>query len=89
LQIRIKVLPTRDPGSKQHWGALQKSDVRALTKGMLFQQIIVTDGTALVSPYLFSTNTGYSPRLEISDSCPVFGAFLRELDELWNANSSN
>ena len=74
---------------KATFGDTPKSDVRALSKGMLFQQIIVADGTALVSPYLFSTNTGYSPRLEINDSCPVFGAFLRELDELWNGNSPN
>jgi hypothetical protein len=65
-----------------------KSDIRALEKGILFQQIIVSDDQALISPYLFSSNTGYSPRLDIKKSCPVFDAFLREFNELWNANSS-
>jgi hypothetical protein len=66
-----------------------KSDVRALRKGMLFQQVIVSDGQALISPYLFSATTGYSPRLDINESCPVFGAFLREFDDLWKANALN
>lgn len=70
-------------------GAATKSDVRALRRGMLFQQIIVSDDQALISPYLFSATTGYSPRLEIGESCPVFGAFLREFDELWKANAPN
>lgn len=68
-------------------GDAQKSNVRALGKGMLFQQIIISDDQALISPYLFSATTGYSPRLEVNESCPVFGAFLREFDELWKANS--
>jgi hypothetical protein len=63
-----------------------RSEVRALTKGMLFQQIIISDDQALVSPYLFSSNTGYSPRFDIKASCPVFDAFLREFDALWDAN---
>jgi len=74
---------------KSALGGAPKTDVRALGKGMLFQQIIVSDDQALISPYLFSATTGYSPRLEVNESCPVFGAFLREFDELWKANSSN
>lgn len=66
-----------------------KADVRALTNGMLFQQMIIVDNRALVSPYLYSADTGYSPCLEISESCPVFAAFVREFDELWKANASN
>jgi hypothetical protein len=66
-----------------------KSDVRALEKGMLFQQIFVSDDQAVITPYLFSCNTGYSPRLDINKDCPVFSAFLREFDVLWNANSSD
>jgi hypothetical protein len=54
----------------------------------MFQQIMVSDDKALISPYLFSANTGYSPCLEINESYPVFDAFLREFDELWKANSS-
>ncbi len=67
-------------------GGAQKSGVRALRNGMLFQQIIISDDLALISPYLFSATTGYSPGLEINESCPVFGSFLREFDELWKAN---
>jgi hypothetical protein len=63
-----------------------RSEVRALKKGMLFQQIIISDDQALVSPYLFSSNTGYSPRFDIKASYPVFDAFLREFDTLWEAN---
>jgi hypothetical protein len=74
---------------KSALGDVSKLDVRALRNGMLFQQIIVSDDQVLVSPYLFSATTGYSPRLEIKESCPVFGAFLREFDELWKANSPN
>jgi hypothetical protein len=47
---------------KDALGGAPNSDVRALRKGMLFQQIMVSDGQALISPYLFSANTGYSPR---------------------------
>jgi hypothetical protein len=64
-----------------------RSAVRAVRNGMLFQQIIIADSRALISPYLFSTTTGYSPRLEINEGSPVFGTFLREFNELWNANS--
>jgi len=70
-------------------GGAPNSDVRALRKGMLSQQILVSDDRAVISPYLFSANTGYSPCLEINESCPVFQAFLREFDELWKANSSS
>jgi hypothetical protein len=70
-------------------GGAQRWDVRALRQGMLFQQIMVSDDRAIISPYLFSANTGYSPCLEINESCPVFDAFLREFDALWKANSSN
>ena len=66
-----------------------KADVRALQRGSLFQQIIIADNRALVSPYLYSADTGYSPCLEISENCPVFPAFIREFDELWNANAAN
>jgi hypothetical protein len=62
------------------------AEVRALRHGMLFQQVIVSDDQMLVSPYLYTANTGYSPRLEISIACPVFRTYLREFTELWNAN---
>jgi hypothetical protein len=68
-------------------GDAQKSEVRALKKGMLFQQIIVSDDKAFITPYMFSVNTGYSPCLEIDESCAVFDSFLREFDQLWKANS--
>jgi hypothetical protein len=68
-------------------GDAPRSGVRALRNGMLFQQIIISDDQALVSPYLYSATTGYSPCLQIKESCPVFGAFLREFDELWKGNA--
>ncbi len=64
------------------------ADVRALKSGALFQQIIIADGRALVSPYLYSANTGYSPCLEIDQSSKVFAAFAREFDEPWKANTA-
>jgi hypothetical protein len=74
---------------KSALGDTPKSDVRALKKGMLFQQIVFSDDQALISPYLFSSNTGYSPRLDINERCLVFDSFLREFEELWKANSPN
>jgi hypothetical protein len=64
-----------------------KAEVRALRKGMLFQQLIICDDKALVSPYLYSATTGFSPCLEIGTNCPVFEVYLREFDELWKANA--
>ena len=69
------------------FGDAEKAEVRALKRGMLFQQIIISDDRALISPYLFSANTGYSPLIELKRSSAVFGAYLREFDELWNANA--
>jgi hypothetical protein len=63
-----------------------KAEVRALRHGMLFQQIIMSDDRLLVSPYLYTANTGYSPRLEMTESCPIFASYLREFVELWKAN---
>jgi hypothetical protein len=86
-QIRRKIDSVRRLQSKREvpfgsnsWfkdalGGAPKSDVRALRKGMLFQQIMVSDGQALISPYLFSANTGYSPCVDIKESCQVFDAF--------------
>jgi hypothetical protein len=72
---------------KSALGGAPKSEVRALRHGMMYQQIIIADDRALVSPYLYSANTGFSPSLEISESCPAFGAFAREFDQLWKANA--
>lgn len=66
----------------------QKAEVRALSRGVLFQQIVVCDGKALISPYLYSASTGFSPRLEISENSTAFGAFVREFEELWKANDA-
>ena len=63
------------------------AEVRAITKGLLFQQIIICDGQALISPYLYSATTGFSPCLELRESSPVFSAFLREFDDLWSTNA--
>ena len=67
-------------------GTNATADVRALGRGMLFQQIIICDDQALISPYLYSRTTAYSPCLEISEKCPVFDAFMREFDALWTVN---
>jgi hypothetical protein len=72
---------------KGAFGDASKSEVRALRKGMLFQQIIVSDDQVLVSPYLYSANTGYSPCLKLSESCAAFGSVLHEFEELWKFNS--
>jgi hypothetical protein len=62
------------------------ADIRALRNGMLFQQIVIADDRALVSPYLYSATTGFSPRIDMNKSCPVFDVFLREFNRLWDAN---
>ncbi len=54
---------------------------------MLFQQIIICDDRTLVSPYLYSATTSYSPCLSIHEGCPAFRAYAREFDELWKANA--
>jgi hypothetical protein len=73
------------------FGGAEKSEVRALKKGLMFQQIIICDDDAIVSPYLYSTSTGYSPCLEIKGSNPnyrqIFEKFLVEFDQLWAANA--
>ena len=68
-------------------GSCPNAEVRAISKGMLFQQIIISDDQVMVSPYLYSANTGFSPRLDIKESWPAAGAFLREFDYLWKANA--
>jgi hypothetical protein len=68
-------------------GAARSSSVRAIKNGMLFQQIIIRDDEAIVSPYLFFANTGFSPCLRIKSGGPGFSAFLHEFEHLWNANS--
>ncbi len=69
-------------------GGAAKAEVRALKKGTLFQQIIIADSQAIISPYLYSANTGYSPCLAINDSHPVFSSYVREFDALWQANAA-
>jgi len=64
-----------------------RAEVRSLRSGMLFQQIIISDAEMIVSPYLFTANTAYSPRLEISESSAVFGLYMREFEGLWNLNA--
>jgi hypothetical protein len=68
-------------------GNASRSEVRALSKGMIFQQIIICDDQALVSPYLYSAGTGFSPCLELRENCPSFRTFVHEFDELWKANA--
>jgi len=62
------------------------AEVRAMRSGMLFQQLMIFDNRALISPYMFTANTGYSPRLEVSENFSVFGAYLREFEQLWKGN---
>jgi hypothetical protein len=68
-------------------GSGPNAEVRSIRKGMLFQQIIICDDQMLVSPYLYSANTGFSPRLDIKASWPAAGAFLREFEYLWKLNA--
>jgi hypothetical protein len=89
LAIQAKDLEDARSWFRSALGGATRSDVRALRKGTLFQQIIIADDRALLSPYLYSADTGYSPCLEISEGCPVFAAVLREFDQLWTANAGN
>jgi hypothetical protein len=72
---------------REAFGSGPNAEVRSIRKGMLFQQLIISDDQVLVSPYLYSANTGFSPRLDIRERWPASGAFLREFDYLWKTNA--
>ena len=63
------------------------ADVRSLSTGSLNQQIIVSDTRCLVSPYLYSANTGHSPCIEVTTESTIYDVFLHEFNTLWSANS--
>lgn len=64
-----------------------KADVRAIRKGMLYQQMIIVDDRLYLSPYLYSANTAHSPRIECAIGFPLFRSALREFGSLWDANA--
>jgi hypothetical protein len=64
-----------------------KADVRAIRKGMLYQQMIIIDDRLYLSPYLYSANTAHSPRIECAIGFPLFRSALREFGSLWEANA--
>ena len=68
-------------------GGAAKAEVRSIKNGMLFQQIIVCDDQMLISPYLYTADTGFSPRLDIKERSPAFQVFLREFEDLWKSNA--
>ena len=63
------------------------AQVRGMRKGMLHQQIIITDDRALVTPYHFSSDTGRSPRIDARKGSGIFDAALREFSALWTMNA--
>jgi hypothetical protein len=63
------------------------ADVRAIRKGMLYQQMIIVDDRLYLSPYLYSANTAHSPRIECAVGFPLFRSALREFASLWDANA--
>jgi hypothetical protein len=63
------------------------AQVRGIRKGMLHQQIIITDDRALVTPYLFSSDTGRAPRIDARRGSGIFDAALREFNALWTMNT--
>jgi hypothetical protein len=69
-------------------GQGREADVRSIRHGTLFQQIIIRDDEAIISPYLYSANTGFSPCIKIKNGGPGFAAFLHEFELLWNANGA-
>ena len=68
-------------------GETPNVEVRSIKRGALFQQIIIRDDDAIISPYLYSANTGFSPCLRIKHGGPGFSAYLGEFDQLWKANA--
>lgn len=68
-------------------GNYPNAQVRAIRKGALHQQIIITDDRALVTPYLVSSDTGRSPRIDSRKGSGIFDAALREFNALWNMNA--
>lgn len=70
-------------------GALDGSvnaDVRALRRGALHQQLVVSDNRCLISPYLYSANTGHSPCLEVKSTSEIYNTFMHEFCTLWDLN---
>ena len=82
---RTGIAQARDWFSSALDGAAE-AEVRSLRKGSLFQQIIFSDDRCLISPYLYSANTGHSPCMEIQRTSKVFETFLHEFNLLWDAN---
>lgn len=68
-------------------GNRPNAQVRGVRRGMLHQQIIITDDRALVTPYHFSSDTGRSPRIDARKGSGIYEAALREFNALWNVNA--
>ena len=64
-----------------------RSEVRAIRKGLVHQQIIISDDRLVWSPYYFSTEPKNTPRIECGPDNPLFLAALREFEGLWEANA--
>jgi hypothetical protein len=71
------------------FGNRPNAQIRAIRKGMLHQQIIISDDRALVTPYLYSLDTGRSPRIDSRKGAGIFDAALREFNALWSLNARN
>jgi hypothetical protein len=96
LNTRISTHTSEQVGAlaeavREHFRAVlgnhANAQVRGMRKGMLHQQIIITDDRALVTPYHFSSDTGRSPRIDTRKGSGIFDAALREFNALWAMNA--
>ena len=65
-----------------------KCEVRSLTKGMLFQQIVFSDDEAIVVPYSYSADTGHGAIIRVQKTHPLYTAYRYEFDTLWRLNET-
>jgi len=68
-------------------GPALNGEVRSIKRGTLLQQIIIKDSEAIISPYLYSANTGFSPCIKIREGGPGFAAYVGEFEQLWKVNA--
>ena len=61
-------------------------EARTIKKGLSYNQLIITDTTALILQYMFSRNTGESPLLKIPRETELCKVFSGEFENLWELN---
>ncbi len=66
----------------------ERCEVRAMKKGMLFQQLVFSDDEAIAIPYSYSADTGHGALIKAKAPQHLFTSYRYEFDTLWNLNDS-